>query len=55
VDFKRLGAGDESPFVVTMDAPSNVARYRVSFRNESGIVAHVDRRSEQPVATTVVR
>jgi hypothetical protein len=55
VDFKRLGAGDESPFVITMDAPSNVARYRVSFRTDAGVVAHVDRRSEQPVATAIVR
>jgi hypothetical protein len=55
VDFKRLAAGDESPFVITMDAPSNVARYRVSFRTDAGVVAHVDRRSEQPVATAIVR
>jgi hypothetical protein len=55
VDFKRLGGGDESPFVVTMDAPSSVARYRVSFRTDAGIVAHVDRRGEQPVATAIVR
>ena len=41
--------------VVTMDAPSNVARYRVSFRTDAGVVAHVDRRSEQPVATAIVR
>jgi hypothetical protein len=55
VDFKRLGGGDESPFVVAMDAPSSVARYRVSFRTDAGIVAHVDRRGEQPVATAIVR
>ena len=55
VDFKRIGGGDESPFVVTMDAPSSVARYRVSFRTDAGIVAHVDRRGEQPVATAIVR
>ena len=55
VDFKRLSPGDESPFVVTMDAPSNVSRYRVSFRTDAGVVAHVDRRSEQPVATAIVR
>jgi hypothetical protein len=55
VDFKRLAPGDESPFVITMDAPSNVARYRVSFRTDAGVVAHVDRRSEQPVATAIVR
>jgi hypothetical protein len=55
VDFKRLAPGDESPFVITMDAPSHVARYRVSFRTDAGVVAHVDRRSEQPVATAIVR
>jgi hypothetical protein len=55
VDFKRLGGGDESPFVISMDAPSSVARYRVSFRTDAGVVAHVDRRGEQPVATAIVR
>jgi hypothetical protein len=54
VDFTHLAAGDESPFVISMDAPSNVARYRVSFRTDSGILAHVDRRSEQSPATASV-
>ena len=57
VDFLKLGAGDESPFVVSLDAPSTVARYRVSFRTDEGIVPHIDRRGsasapaegEQPV------
>ena len=61
VDFLKLGAGDESPFVVSLDAPSTVARYRVSFRTDDGIVPHVDRRSagaaategEQPVNVTL--
>jgi hypothetical protein len=44
VDFLKLGAGDESPFVVSLDAPPTVARYRVSFRTEEGIVPHIDRR-----------
>ena len=44
VDFLKLGAGDESPFVVSLDAPQSVARYRVSFRTDEGIVPHVDRR-----------
>ena len=48
VDFLKLGAGDESPFVVTLDAPSTVARYRVSFRTDDGVVPHVDRRSASP-------
>ena len=56
VDFLKLGAGDESPFVVSIDAPPTVARYRVSFRTDDGIVPHIDRRGaatapagEQPV------
>lgn len=49
VDFLKLGAGDESPFVVTLDAPATVARYRVSFRTDEGVVPHVDRRSASPV------
>lgn len=44
VDFLRLGAGDESPFVVSLNAPRDVARYRVSFRTDAGVVPHVDRR-----------
>lgn len=44
VDFLKLGAGDESPFVVALDAPATVARYRVSFRTDDGVVPHVDRR-----------
>jgi hypothetical protein len=45
VDFLKLGAGDESPFVVSLDAPASVARYRVSFRTDDGIVPHIDRRA----------
>ena len=44
VDFLKLGAGDESPFVVSLDAPATVARYRVSFRTDDGVVPHIDRR-----------
>jgi hypothetical protein len=50
VDFTKLAPGDESPFVITLDAPSNVARYRVSFRNEAGVVPHIDRRGQEPIA-----
>lgn len=49
VDFLRLGAGDESPFVVSLDAPATVARYRVSFRTDDGIVPHIDRRGDNAV------
>ena len=50
VDFLKLGAGDESPFVVSLDAPPTVARYRVSFRTDDGIVPHIDRRGASPAA-----
>lgn len=53
VDFLKLGAGDESPFVVSLDAPPTVSRYRVSFRTDDGIVPHVDRRSSEPAAVNV--
>ncbi|HEX6976098.1 MAG TPA: hypothetical protein VF147_16940 [Vicinamibacterales bacterium] len=47
IDFTSLGAGDESPFVVTVPVTGAVARYRVGFRAEDGtVIAHVDRRQE---------
>jgi hypothetical protein len=60
VDFIKLGIGDESPFVVAVDAPPTVSRYRVSFRTDDGVVPHIDRRGaapivegEQPVSVTL--
>ncbi len=53
VDFRRLIPGDESPFVITLDAPATVARYRVSFRNDAGIVPHVDQRRAEPVSQSL--
>jgi hypothetical protein len=53
IDFVKLTAGDESPFVVKVQAPQSVARYRVSFRTDDGTLPHVDRRGEAPVATPV--
>ena len=50
VDYLKLGAGDESPFVVSLDAPATVTRYRVSFRTDEGLIPHVDRRSASPAA-----
>ncbi len=50
VDFLKIGAGDESPFVVTLDAPATVTRYRVSFRTDEGVVPHIDRRGAPPLA-----
>jgi hypothetical protein len=54
IDFVALSPGDESPFVIAVDAPATVARYRVSFRTESGVVPHVDRRGQEPVAQGTV-
>jgi len=51
VDFLNIAAGDESPFVVSLDAPATVARYRVSFRTDAGVVPHIDRRGTTPIAT----
>jgi hypothetical protein len=55
VDFLKLGAGDETPFVVSLDAPPTVARYRVSFRTDEGVVPHIDRRSASPAAAASVQ
>ncbi|MEW6321731.1 MAG: hypothetical protein AB1635_11695 [Acidobacteriota bacterium] len=44
VEFRRLGPGDETPFVLTAEAPPSAARYRVSFRASDVVVPHVDRR-----------
>jgi hypothetical protein len=50
IDFLKLTAGDESPFVVKVAAPQSVARYRVSFRTDDGTLPHVDRRADAPAA-----
>ena len=55
VDFLKLAAGDESPFVVSLDAPPTVARYRVSFRTDDGIVPHVDRRETVGIQQSAVK
>ena len=47
LDFTTLDPSDESPFVVTIAGAPDVARYRVSFRTEDGVVRHIDRRAEQ--------
>lgn len=51
LDFVKIGAGDESPFVVIVEAPPTVVRYRVSFRADDETVPHVDRRGQPPAAT----
>jgi hypothetical protein len=55
LDFTTLDAGDESPFVVSIPAVSEVGRYRVTFRTESGVVRHVDRRADQTRLSVAVR
>jgi hypothetical protein len=48
-----LHPGEESPFVVRVQVPGRVSRYRVGFRSEDGgAVAHVDRRGQLPDGTT---
>jgi hypothetical protein len=48
LDYTSLTGGDESPFVIRVTVPGNVARYRVGFRTaDDRVVAHVDRRSDQ--------
>ncbi len=44
LEFETIGAGDESPFRVTIPDVKDVGRYRVSFRTTAGMVRHVDRR-----------
>ena len=50
LEFARIAKGDESPFQVTIPDVNEVGRYRVSFRTESGIVPHVDRRATLQVS-----
>jgi hypothetical protein len=50
LDFPLLQPGDESPFTVTVPNSPVIGRYRVTFRTESGIVPHVDRRGDSQVA-----
>jgi hypothetical protein len=47
LDVNRLSPGAESPFVVAVPNVSSIARYRVSFRTDHGIVRHVDRRPDR--------
>jgi hypothetical protein len=45
LDLISMAPGDESPFRVSVPHVADVGRYRVSFRTESGIVKHIDRRA----------
>jgi len=51
VDYPGLAAGGESPFSITVDDASAASRYRVSFRTQTGVLSHVDRRD--PVIPSV--
>jgi hypothetical protein len=53
LDYVTLSGGDESPFVIKVQAPQSVARYRVSFRTDDGTLPHVDRRDEPQVTAPV--
>ncbi len=46
VDPGMLDPGKETPFAVKVEQARSVGRYRVSFRTETGVVPHVDRRHE---------
>ncbi len=50
LDYQRLSASDESPFVVAIPKAGAVARYRVSFRTEKDVVPHIDRRAGSPAS-----
>jgi hypothetical protein len=51
VDPARIAPGTESTFVVPIAAASEAVKYRVSFRNDDRILAHVDRRAN-PAASS---
>jgi hypothetical protein len=44
VPLDAIGPRSQSRFVVTIQDVSEAARYRVSFRNATGVIRHVDRR-----------
>jgi len=44
IEFVTLGSGDDSPFRVTVPQVGDIGRYRVSFRNDAGLVRHIDKR-----------
>jgi hypothetical protein len=50
LEFAGIANGDESPFQVNIPDVKEVGRYRVSFRTESGVVPHVDRRATLQVS-----
>ena len=55
LDYIQLQPGEESPFSIAVPSAAGVSRYRVTFRTDAGIVAHVDRRSDPPVVPAASR
>lgn len=55
IEYSALAPGDESPFVVSVPNVSDIARYRVTFRTGSGVVRHLDRRSDHVELAQAVR
>jgi len=45
-----LAPGTASPFRVALPQITDVGRYRVTFRNDAGVVRHMDRRAEHMAA-----
>lgn len=48
----HLAPGQTATFVVTLDATTPAAHYRVSFRQGRAVIPHVDRRSVAPDGAT---
>jgi hypothetical protein len=55
LDYVQLLPGEESPFSIAVPSAAGVSRYRVTFRTDAGIVAHVDRRNDPPVVPAASR
>lgn len=55
LDTRVLDDGEESPFRVSVPQVRGAARYRVSFRNDSGMVRHLDRRGRPEPAASPAR
>ena len=55
IESGSLQPGEESPFVVKIQASAGVSRYRVGFRTTDGaVIAHVDHRGDTPAGATGV-
>ena len=53
LDIGTLQPGEDATFTVSIPKAPGVSRYRVGFRlSDGGVVAHVDRRGQQPADTT---